>query len=110
MTNNTKNQVDVDVQNRCVEMLCHAIITRACVDYQKALCDRGAYDNSRSYPSEPDEVICDVEKFFGSDWFEMMTKVSGDSLLRKLREEAKAGNYKWKRIRKCPDINFDAYV
>ena len=92
-----------------VEILCHAIIARACVDYQRALCGEGISDNAGIIVRTPEAVLAEVEQFFKSDWFEMMSKVSGEFLMRKLREEAAAANFKWKLIRKCPEVDFSLY-
>ena len=36
----------------------------------------------------PKERIQDVEKFFRSEWYQLLTSVDGEYLLRRLEEEA----------------------
>lgn len=63
------------------EELANAIIIQAVKDYRAAL--RGEFVNHKS----PEWVIKDCEKFFQSEWFTVLTKVNGDMLMNKLREE-----------------------
>lgn len=57
--------------------LANAIILQAAKDYRKAL----KYDE-RGHKRE-------IEKFFRSGWFSILTNVSGEMLIQKLRAEAK---------------------
>lgn len=54
------------------EDLANAIILRAVKDYR------------RSYNSRELE---DIERFFRSDWFGVLTNINGEMLIRRLREE-----------------------
>ena len=63
--------------------LANAIVLQAVDDYRKAL--NGIGYNKKS----PEEVIIEIEKFFRSDYFEMLTKVNGEYLIGKLRNEHK---------------------
>lgn len=54
------------------EDLANAIILRAVKDYR------------RSYNSRELE---DIERFFRSDWFGVLTNIDGEMLIRRLREE-----------------------
>lgn len=62
--------------------LANAIVKQAVEDYRKAL--RG---KSYRHDKDPAPVITEIEKFFKSDYFEMLTKVKGDFLIEKLRKE-----------------------
>lgn len=64
--------------------LANAIILSAVKDYRTAL---------RMWKSDPGSEIAmkevkSQEKFFRSGWYEMLTDVDGEYLIRKLREEA----------------------
>ncbi len=66
--------------------LANAIIVQAAKDYRKAL---------RKQKKDPGNVsaknpIEEVEQFFCSDWFRLLTTVDGEMLLRQLREEARS--------------------
>ena len=61
--------------------LANAIIIQAVADYRSAL-------NGISYNSHPaEEIIKEIEKFFLSDDFRALTKVSGEYLIRQIRKE-----------------------
>ena len=61
--------------------LANAIITQAANDYRDAL-------NGISYNRFPPEKIArDIEKFFLSEYFEVLTKVKGEYILDKLKQE-----------------------
>lgn len=61
--------------------LADAIVIRAADDYRNAL-------DGISYNSKPPEkIIKELEKFFRSDYFAMLTKVKGDYLIEKLKQE-----------------------
>lgn len=61
--------------------IANAIITQAVNDYRRALAGKG-YDKK-----SPESVIDDVERFFRSKYFRVLTKVSGVYLIEKLRKE-----------------------
>ena len=76
--------------NAALENLANAIILRAVDDYRKAL--RGVGYGRYS----PERVIAEVEKFFLSEYFEILTRVKGDYLIAKLKrehEEAERSNH-----------------
>jgi hypothetical protein len=64
-----------------LEELCNAIILQAVEDYREAL--KGKIVGRRS----PEIVIRECERFFLSHWFEALTKVDGDALMRTIRQE-----------------------
>ena len=65
------------------EDLANAIILQAVKDYREArtkLKKRPKNENAKL-------MIEDCEKFFRSDWFNALTSIDGEALLKKLREE-----------------------
>ena len=66
------------------EKLANAIIIQAADDYRKAAKRLKHNPNHR----ESKETIEEVERFFRSDWYSVLTDVDGEFLLRKLKEEA----------------------
>ena len=69
---------------RCFEMLANAIVKQAADDYRNA---------RRLLTRMPDafqakERIQDVERFFQSEWYQLLTSVDGEYLLKRLEEEA----------------------
>ena len=65
------------------QLLANAIIEQAAEDYRTSL--RGLKINPRN--REKLTMKEDCERFFQSDWFEMLTKLDGAYLMRRLREE-----------------------
>ena len=61
--------------------LANAIVLRAVEDYRNAL--KGI--SYHRYP--PETVIKEIENFFRSDYFQILTNVSGEYLIYKLKEE-----------------------
>ena len=63
--------------------LANAIVIQAAKDYRKAL------KTLKRYPRyEPAKaVVAEVEEFFRSDWYRVLTSVDGDMLIRKIRRE-----------------------
>lgn len=63
--------------------LANAIIIQAVKDYRKAL------KTLKRYPHyEPARaMVAEVEEFFRSDWYRVLTSVDGDMLIRKIRRE-----------------------
>ena len=62
--------------------LANAIVIQAADDYRRAL------DGKSYYVTKPPEaIIKEVEKFFHSSWYHMLTKVDGDFLIEQLRRE-----------------------
>ena len=64
-----------------LEDLTNAIVKQAADDYRKAL--RGKGYNGKT----PAKIIEEVEKFFHSKYFELLTTVKGDYLIERLKEE-----------------------
>lgn len=71
----------------------NAIIISAVKDYRKALRRLRKNPDSRTAAAE----IREIERFFHSEWYGMLTDVDGDFLIRKCREECA---YDGKRISK----------
>lgn len=63
------------------ENLANAIIERAAEDYKAALRQKKAIDAE----------INSIERFFASQYFEILTKVDGPTLMRKIREAVDIG-------------------
>ena len=61
--------------------LANAIVLQAVEDYRNAL--KGISFNSKS----PEKIIKEIEKFFRSEYFEILTKVKGEYLIDKLKQE-----------------------
>jgi hypothetical protein len=61
--------------------LANAIVVQACNDYRNALNGIGC-----EYKS-PEVVIRELEKFFGSSYYRMLTKVKGEYLIERLKAE-----------------------
>ena len=63
--------------------LANAIIIQAVKDYRNAL------KTLKRYPRyEPAKaVVAEVEEFFRSDWYRMLTSVDAEMLMRKIRRE-----------------------
>lgn len=70
----------MSVVDRGYESLANAVIEQAVHDYRSLLASR---------PPTPDVNIPEIEGFFKSQWFRMLTKVDGSRLMRKIREEFK---------------------
>ena len=66
------------------ENLANAIILLAVKDYRQALKLLSKNPHSRSAMA----TVKGMERFFRSDWYETLTSVDGEMLIRKLREEA----------------------
>ena len=66
------------------ENLANAIILLAVKDYRQALKLLSKNPHSRSAMA----AVNEMERFFRSDWYETLTSVDGEMLIRKLREEA----------------------
>ena len=59
----------------------NAIVVQAANDYRNAL-------DGKSYCDKPTEwVIEEIEKFFHSSWYRMLTKVDGNYLIEQLKRE-----------------------
>lgn len=65
-----------------IQELANAIVSQACEDYRSAL-------RRKKYTD-----ICDIEDFFRSEWYKMLTTIDGEYLIDKLRKEVTNENYK----------------
>ena len=70
-----------EVNQRGLEDLSNAIILQAVKDYRIALA--GGSVNGRDSKS----VIEECERFFRSDWFNSLTKIDCDYLMKNIRKE-----------------------
>lgn len=68
------------------ENLANAIILQAVKDYRVALKCLMANPRNRDALAERDEI----ERFFRSQWFKVLTKVDGEMLIRSLKKEVDA--------------------
>ena len=66
------------------ENFANAIILQAVKDYRRALKLLSKNPHSRTAMA----AVNEMERFFHSDWYETLTSVDGEMLIRKLREEA----------------------
>ena len=69
------------------ENLANAIIVKACDDYRAALKKLKHNPKNRDAIEEP----LSVERFFRSQWYQTLTNVDGEFLIRKLRDEIEKG-------------------
>lgn len=67
------------------ERLANAIVLQAVSDYRTALKKIKAHPKNRQ---AIDEAL-EIEKFFRSGWYQMITSVDGEFLIRKLQEEVR---------------------
>ena len=73
------------------QLLANVIIKQAARDYQQLLCHMSVEGSS----------LKACQNFFNGDYFRMMTKLDGPTLMHKLEEEAKKYKYDWEAIRKA---------
>lgn len=66
------------------ENLANAIILQAAKDYRKVL--RKLNRNAQNKDAK--RTVSEVEKFFRSDWYKILTSVDSELLIKKLREES----------------------
>lgn len=69
------------LDERACQDFANAIVKQAVFDYRKALNGKGY--NGR----KPEKIVKEIEKFFRSDYFEILTKVKGEFLIEKLKRE-----------------------
>ena len=77
------------MQNTMIESyqpLMDAIVLQAVTDYRNALIGKGYERNSA------EKVVVECERFFRSEYFSLLTKISGEYLIEKLREEVRGEN------------------
>ena len=63
--------------------LANAIVIMAAKDYRHALRIQRRNPDSHAARIKTDEI----ERFFRSDWYRLLTNVDGEMLIRRLREE-----------------------
>lgn len=68
------------------ENLANAIILQAVKDYRMALKSLKANSRNRAAKADKDEI----ERFFRSGWFSVLTSVDGEMLIRSLQMEVDA--------------------
>lgn len=68
-----------------MERLCQAVIVQAAKDYRTAL--HTLKRNPASGSAK--DTVNEIEKFLRSEYYESLTDVNGEYLIRKLREEAR---------------------
>ncbi len=68
------------------ENLANAIILQAVRDYRMALKSLRANPKNKTALADKDEV----ERFFRSDWFSVLTSVDGEMLIRSMQMEVDA--------------------
>lgn len=69
------------------ENLANAIIVKACEDYRAVL------KKIKHNPKNKDAIdeVLSLERFFHSQWYQTLTNVDGEFLIRKLRDEIEIG-------------------
>lgn len=65
------------------EQLANAIIEQAADDYRRAVKKNFKYPNKE----EIRERVYELERFFHSEWFGILTEADGDYILRRLKKE-----------------------
>ena len=65
--------------------LANAIVVQAVNDYRRALNGKGINKDNGYRP--PEYVIREVERFFRSSYFRILTKVNGEYLIDQLKKE-----------------------
>lgn len=73
------------------QSLANGIIKQAARDYQQLLCHMSVEGAS----------IKECQNFFNGDYFRMMTKLDGLTLMHQLEEEVKKYKYDWVAIKKA---------
>ena len=72
------------------QLLANCIIKQAARDYQKLLCHMSVEGAS----------IQECQNFFNGDYFSILTKLDGPTLMNQLEAEARKYKYDWVAIRK----------
>lgn len=67
---------------KACQRLANGIVLQAVSDYRKALRGKGNIEGK-----SPDAVVAEVESFFRSEYFRILTKIDGEMLIKKLRGE-----------------------
>ena len=77
------------------ERLANAIILQAVTDYRVALKKIKAHPRNRDAINE----ALEIERFFRSGWYQQLTSVDGEYLIRRLQEEIRQS--KSIRVKRC---------
>lgn len=69
--------------NECYENLANAIVVSAARDYKKV------YKRSlnRNRCKQTEQELAELETFFRSSWFSILTKADGEMIMERLRKE-----------------------
>lgn len=78
------------------QRVANRIVEQAAEDYQKALCSRPTYTTIRV-----EHQIEELERFFLSDWFMVLTDLDGAKLMNRLTEECALYEYNYAKVRKA---------
>ena len=82
--------------------LVEAIVVQAAQDYTRALCEKRRYEKKlediQRKITDLEIGISDLEEFFGSDRFDVYTKLSGPALMERLLQEAVEYNFCYEDI------------
>ena len=66
------------------QALANAIIISACKDYRKAY---KRYLRRLHLTDKPDNDLLEVERFFRSSWYQSLTNIDGEFLMKRLQQE-----------------------
>ena len=77
------------------ERLANAIILQAVTDYRVALKKIKAHPKNRDAINE----ALEIERFFRSGWYQQLTSVDGEYLIRRLQEEVRQSEST--RVKRC---------
>jgi len=72
------------------QVLAQAIILQAVKDYRRYLRNLSKIPSGREYQADRDKwnrKRREVERFFRSDWYSVLTNVDGDYLMSRLKQE-----------------------
>ena len=85
-----KNEYSRDIAITDVEpytAIANAIILQACRDYRRAY---KVHLRTYSLGGKPHEKLVELECFFRSDWYKILTSVDGECLMKRIQKEVKA--------------------
>lgn len=66
--------------------LANAIIEQAAKDYRIAL----AYNFRHPQNPKYQQTVCEIERFFRSDWYDALTDLDGEYLIREIRRRVQS--------------------
>lgn len=76
--------------------LANAIVMRACKDYRK---NYRLHIRTYRVGDKPDEKLAELEKFFRSAWYRVLTDIDGEYLMERIREEVLARETKRRKVK-----------